>query len=77
MGYSAKLLIHPKQVPVAQGIFGPDEVRLRFAREVLDAYERAVTSGAGVVQVRDMMIDLAMAEQARALLARWPDVLTS
>jgi citrate lyase beta subunit len=77
LGYAAKLLIHPSQVQVARLIFGPDEERLRHARLVLDAYERAVVAGTGVVRVDGMMVDSPMAERARALLSRWPRAMTS
>ena len=71
MGFGGKLLIHPRQIPVARAVFGPDPEALAFAREVVAAYEQAVREGRGAVQVRGRAVDRPMVERARALLARW------
>jgi citrate lyase beta subunit len=73
LGFGGKLLVHPGQLQVANAVFGPDPGRLRIAREIITAYERAERHGVGVVRVRGEMVDRSMAERARALLARWPD----
>jgi citrate lyase subunit beta/citryl-CoA lyase len=71
LGYGGKMLVHPRQVAIASTVFGPEEGRLQFAREVVAEYERAATLGVGVVRVRGLMIDRPMVEQARALLNHW------
>ncbi len=71
MGYGGKLLIHPRQIPVAKAVFSPDAEALQFAREVVRAHEEAVRHGRGAVQVRGRVIDRPMVERARALLERW------
>lgn len=71
LGFGGKLLVHPRQIALAAEVFGPDEERLQLAREMIDAYERAVKEGLGVVRVHGRMVDKPMIEQARALLARW------
>lgn len=70
LGYGGKLLIHPRQIAMAAEVFGVDEERLQLAREMIDAYERALQDGLGVVRVRGRMVDKPMIEQARALLTR-------
>lgn len=74
MGFAGKLLIHPRQVPVARAVFAPDPEKLAFAREVVTAYEEAAREGRGAVQVRGRAVDRPMVERARALLARWEEV---
>ncbi len=71
MGFAGKLLIHPRQIPVARAVFGPDPEAVEFAREVVSAYEQAVREGRGAVQVRGRAVDRPMVERAKALLARW------
>ncbi|HEY8485884.1 MAG TPA: CoA ester lyase [Limnochordales bacterium] len=71
MGFAGKLLIHPRQVPIARQVFTPAEDALAFAREVVQAYEQAAREGRGAVQVRGRAVDLPMVERARALLSRW------
>ncbi len=72
LGFGGKLLIHPRQIQMADDVFRPDAERLQLAGEMIDAYERALKDGLGVVRVRGRMVDKPMIEQARALLARWP-----
>lgn len=71
MGFAGKLLIHPRQIPVARAVFGPDPEAVDFAREVVSAYEQAAREGRGAVQVRGRAVDRPMVERAKALLARW------
>ncbi len=75
LGFSAKLVIHPQQLPIVWSVFGPDEGALRHAREIIDAYEEAVRDGRGVTQLRGLMIDQPVVHRARALLARWALVM--
>jgi citrate lyase subunit beta/citryl-CoA lyase len=70
LGYGGKLLVHPRQIPVAKAVFEPTEDRLQVARAIIDAFEHAALSGIGVIRVGERMIDRPMVEQARALLAR-------
>lgn len=71
IGYAAKLMIHPRQIPIVQSVFRPDEKVLQHARDVVQAYEAALHSGRGAVQLSGEMIDRPVVERARALLARW------
>jgi citrate lyase subunit beta/citryl-CoA lyase len=75
LGYRGKLLVHPRQIAAANRIFGPNLDQLRFARQVVDAYQQAVTGGVGVIRVGDVMIDHPMVQQARALLSKWAGAL--
>lgn len=75
LGYGGKLLVHPRQIPVAQSVFGPDHERIRLAREIVDAYEQGVREGRGAVQVRGRLVDRPMVDRARALVERWKEPL--
>jgi citrate lyase subunit beta/citryl-CoA lyase len=64
LGFSAKLCIHPTQVPVARDGFMPGDERVAWARRVL----AAVASGSHAVQVDGQMVDLPIIEQAQKVL---------
>lgn len=68
MGFVGRACIHPAQAAVANEVFTPSEEKVAWAREVLEALERA---GSGVaVDSRGRMLDEAIARQARLVLAR-------
>jgi citrate lyase beta subunit len=69
LGFRGKLCVHPGQVPIVNRVFTPTDEELSRARRVVDAYERAVESGRGVVALDGQMIDLPVVERARRLLA--------
>lgn len=73
MGFGGKLLIHPRQIPVAREVFTPDPAAVEHAREVVAAYQVALREGRGAVQVRGQAVDRPVVERAMALLARWED----
>lgn len=71
LGYVGKLLVHPRQIAVAAGVFTPSEDELDLAREILRAYASAVREGRGAVVVRGAMVDRPVADRAKALVKRW------
>lgn len=73
MGFGGKLLIHPRQIPIAREVFAPDPAAVEYAREVVAAYQEALKEGRGAVQVRGQAVDKPVVERAMALLARWED----
>jgi citrate lyase beta subunit len=75
LGYGGKLLIHPRQVPIARAAFAPDSDALRLANETIAAYEEAAANGRGAIRVRGRMVDRPMIDRARALTARFGRVL--
>ena len=70
MGFCGKMLIHPKQIAVAQAAFGISEDRLRLAREIVEADERASSEGRGASRLHGQMVDRPVVERAKALLQR-------
>lgn len=67
MGYSAKLAIHPKQVPAIVGVFTPTPAELERARGIVAACEAA---GGNVVEYQGKMVDGPVVKAAQQLLAR-------
>ncbi len=74
LGFTGKYAIHPDQVEPINRVFTPDEAELRWAREVVEAYEAARQAGLGSIAVGGRMVDRPIYERARRTLelaARW------
>lgn len=69
LGYTGKTCIHPRQLPIVNTVFQPREDEIRWATLVLGAYEEGVKEGRGAVSVGGEMVDLAVVERARRVLA--------
>ena len=69
LGFRGKACIHPAQVEIANAVFTPSAEELERARRVVEAYERGVAEGRGVVALDGEMIDLPVVERARQVLA--------
>ena len=63
LGFTAKLCVHPKQVPVVHEALRPSEEEVAWARSVLAA-------GDGVAAVGGQMVDRPVLLRARRVLAR-------
>jgi (S)-citramalyl-CoA lyase len=68
LGYSAKVCLHPKQVPVVNAAFTPDAEQAEQARELIAAFEAA---GSGAFMFKGRMVDLPVVASARRQLALW------
>jgi citrate lyase subunit beta / citryl-CoA lyase len=64
-GFTAKLCIHPAQVPVAAAALAPDEESLRWAHAVVEA-----AAGGAVAVMDGALVDKPVVDRARSLLAR-------
>jgi len=64
-GFTGKMCIHPRQLPVVHEVFRPTDAELAWARRVVEAF-----SGSGVSTLDGKMIDKPVVDRARRLLAR-------
>jgi citrate lyase subunit beta/citryl-CoA lyase len=69
LGFRGKLCIHPNQVAVVNEVFVPTEAELAWAHRVVEVFEDAEREGRGAVGLDGAMIDLAVVERARRILA--------
>lgn len=69
-GVNGAICIHPKQVAVANAVFGLSAADRAEAERILAAWDAAQAQGLSVVSMDGAMIDLPVAERARKLLAR-------
>lgn len=70
LGFSSTACIHPSQVAIINEEYGISEAKLDHARRLVAAFEQAVAEGQGAVAFEGAMVDLPVAQRARALLAR-------
>jgi citrate lyase beta subunit len=66
LGFTGKAMIHPKQLPVVNSVFTPDEARIAHARRVIDAFER---SPDGLVVIDGKLIEIPVVRIASRTLA--------
>jgi citrate lyase beta subunit len=69
LGFGGKACIHPAQIAVVNEVFSPRPEELRWAESVLAAYADGVREGRGAVSLAGEMIDVAVVERARRLIA--------
>ena len=69
LGYSGKLLIHPRQIETVHCAFAPSDEELAYARRVVDGFEATLARGGGVFALDGKMIDAPIVARAREALA--------
>lgn len=70
MGFTGGFCIHPSQVPIMNEVFAPSPAEVDWASGALEAFDAALARGLGAVTYRGAMVDLPVADRARAILAR-------
>jgi citrate lyase subunit beta / citryl-CoA lyase len=69
LGYRGRKLIHPSQIEPCNRLYRPSAAELDYYARVVEAFDRAVAQGSAATTVDGRMIDLAMANAARRVLA--------
>lgn len=67
-GFQGKMCIHPKQIPVVNGIFTPTEAEAAFARRVVTAFAEAEAAGSAAFQLDGKFIDYPIVYRAERVL---------
>jgi len=70
MGFEGKQVIHPTQVEIANQVFSPSEDEIKWAKEVVRAYENAVNEGRGAIRLNDQLIDAVHYRLAKKILSK-------
>jgi len=68
LGFDGKTLIHPGQVDICNRVFSPSAEDIEHARRVIEAFDEAERSGAGVATVDGRLIENLHVESARRIL---------
>lgn len=64
LGFAGMGCIHPRQVPVINEGFSPDEQEIEKAKRIMEAFEQAREKGLGVVALGSKMIDAPVVKRA-------------
>lgn len=70
LGFTAKMALHPGQVPAILEIFSPTAEEVERARALIEAFREAEAAGSGAINHRGGMVDYANVRIAERLLAR-------
>ncbi|ODM22774.1 hypothetical protein SI65_00363 [Aspergillus cristatus] len=70
LGFNGKQCIHPSQVETVERIFGPEDSEVEWAVRVKIADEKAAAAGRGAWTLDGKMIDVPVAEKARAIVRK-------
>jgi (S)-citramalyl-CoA lyase len=66
LGFNGKGAIHPKQIPILNGVFTPDEAAIAHARRILQAFAEADT---GLVVVDGKLIEKPVLREMHRILS--------
>ncbi len=69
MGFDGVGVLHPNQIEIVHRAFRPDEDEIEDARKIVEAAERAMREGKGVIALNGRMIDKPVLERAKKILA--------
>jgi citrate lyase subunit beta/citryl-CoA lyase len=69
LGYSGQVVIHPTHVPVVNEVFTPTPEDIAYYQGLLAAMEDAERQGTAAVTYQGAMVDIAMVQTARQMLA--------
>lgn len=69
-GFNGKQCIHPEQVGLVQGVFGPEGKEVEWAVRVLVCDRKADEQGRGAWTLDGKMIDVPVVGKARAIVAK-------
>ena len=69
MGFDGKTLIHPSQIAFANEIFGPSSEEIEEAKQRINAYDAAISAGAGIVLLNGKLVEELHIQDAKRILA--------
>jgi len=69
MGFTGKLLVHPRHVDPVNQAFAPTKEEVDFAKKVVNAYEEAKAKGLGATTIGGRMIDYGSYRRAVNLIS--------
>ena len=69
IGFAGRIIVSPRHINIANGIYSPSEKDILYAQEVLDTLEAAKAAGKGAVSLYGKMLDGPMITRAEHVLA--------
>jgi citrate lyase beta subunit len=70
MAYDGKMVIHPRQVEIAQRVFAPSPEEIERALRVIRAHEEAQAAGLGAFALDGKMVDMPVVKAAENIVRK-------
>ncbi|BDG03143.1 HpcH/HpaI aldolase/citrate lyase family protein [Anaeromyxobacter oryzae] len=64
LGFTGKSLVNPRQIEVVHEVFAPKPEEIDYARQVIEAIQRAREMGTGVISLGGKMVDAPVVKRA-------------
>jgi len=68
LGYDGKICLLPRQVELANGLFGPSAAEIDHARRLIAAYQAAKAGGRGAIDFEGRMVDEPVLKHAQRIM---------
>jgi len=68
LGFDGKMLIHPKQIELANKIFSPTKKQVKDAKEMLEAIKKSSKKGIGAIAFNGKLLDIVTIKQAKNIV---------
>ena len=68
LGFDGKMLIHPRQIKLANEIFQPSSKDFNNAVEMLEAIKKSTKNGKGAIAFKGKLIDIVTIKQAENIV---------
>ncbi|XP_075446893.1 citramalyl-CoA lyase, mitochondrial isoform X2 [Ascaphus truei] len=68
MGFTGKQVIHPNQIPIVQEQFTPSANKIKWAHELISAFQEHQRLGKGAFTFHGCMIDMPLLKQAQNIV---------
>lgn len=69
LGFDGKTLIHPKQIAMANSVFGPSADEVAHAHRLVAAHKEALAAGKGITVVDSRLVESLHVREAERLIA--------
>jgi citrate lyase beta subunit len=69
-GYAGKMVIHPKQVAIANRMFAPSPAEIAHAQQIILAHQAQQQSGVGAFELNGRMVDMPVVRAAERVLQK-------
>ncbi len=70
MAYDGKMVIHPRQVEIAQRVFAPSPDEIQRALRIVQAHDEAQAAGLGAFALDGRMVDMPVVRMAEQVLRK-------
>lgn len=68
LGFDGRGVIHPSQIDIIHQIYMPTDAEIEEANEIIDAYNKSMEDGTGVLKLKGKMIDMPVVIRAMKVI---------